>query len=35
VASGESVLTGVHHLTRGYHRPADQLRSLGLSLRIE
>jgi UDP-N-acetylglucosamine 1-carboxyvinyltransferase len=35
VASGESVLTGVHHLTRGYHRPAEQLRSLGLSLRIE
>ncbi len=35
VADGESVLTGVHHLTRGYHRPDEQLRSLGLSLRID
>jgi UDP-N-acetylglucosamine 1-carboxyvinyltransferase len=35
VADGESVLTGVHHLTRGYHRPAEQLRSLGLSLHID
>jgi UDP-N-acetylglucosamine 1-carboxyvinyltransferase len=31
-AEGPSVLRGVHHLERGYHRPADQLRSLGLSL---
>jgi UDP-N-acetylglucosamine 1-carboxyvinyltransferase len=35
VADGESELTGVHHLTRGYHRPAEQLRSLGLSLSID
>jgi UDP-N-acetylglucosamine 1-carboxyvinyltransferase len=33
VADGESVLTGVHHLQRGYHRPEEQLRSLGLNLR--
>lgn len=32
-ANGASVLRGVHHLERGYHRPADQLRSLGLDLR--
>ena len=32
-AEGRSVLQGVHHLERGYHRPADQLRSLGLDLR--
>ena len=32
-ADGPSVLRGVHHLERGYHRPADQLRSLGLDLR--
>lgn len=32
-AEGPSVLRGVHHLERGYHRPADQLRSLGLDLR--
>ena len=32
-AEGRSVLHGVHHLERGYHRPADQLRSLGLDLR--
>jgi len=31
-AEGPSVLRGVHHLERGYHRPADQLRSLGLDL---
>jgi len=31
-AEGPSVLSGVHHLERGYHRPAEQLRSLGLSL---
>jgi UDP-N-acetylglucosamine 1-carboxyvinyltransferase len=33
VADGESVLTGVHHLQRGYHRPEEQLRALGLELR--
>jgi UDP-N-acetylglucosamine 1-carboxyvinyltransferase len=32
-ADGPSVLRGVHHLERGYHRPAEQLRSLGLELR--
>ncbi len=32
-AEGPSVLRGVHHLERGYHRPADQLRALGLDLR--
>jgi UDP-N-acetylglucosamine 1-carboxyvinyltransferase len=32
-AEGPSVLRGVHHLVRGYHRPAEQLRSLGLDLK--
>jgi UDP-N-acetylglucosamine 1-carboxyvinyltransferase len=32
-AEGSSLLRGVHHLERGYHRPADQLRSLGLDLK--
>jgi UDP-N-acetylglucosamine 1-carboxyvinyltransferase len=32
-AQGPSTLRGVHHLERGYHRPAEQLRSLGLELR--
>jgi UDP-N-acetylglucosamine 1-carboxyvinyltransferase len=32
-AEGPSVLRGVHHLERGYHRPAEQLRSLGLDLK--
>ncbi len=31
-AQGPSTLRGVQHLERGYHRPADQLRSLGLEL---
>jgi UDP-N-acetylglucosamine 1-carboxyvinyltransferase len=31
-ADGPSLLRGVHHLERGYHRPAEQLRSLGLDL---
>lgn len=31
-AAGPSVLHGVRHLERGYHRPAEQLRSLGLLL---
>ncbi len=31
-ADGPSLLRGVHHLERGYHRPAEQLRSLGLQL---
>lgn len=34
-AEGSSVLRGVHHLERGYHRPAEQLRSLGLDLKTE
>lgn len=29
-ASGPTLLHGVRHLERGYHRPAEQLRSLGL-----
>jgi UDP-N-acetylglucosamine 1-carboxyvinyltransferase len=32
-AEGGSVLRGVHHLERGYHQPAEQLRSLGLDLK--
>jgi UDP-N-acetylglucosamine 1-carboxyvinyltransferase len=32
-ADGPSVLHGIHHLERGYHRPAEQLVSLGLDLR--
>jgi UDP-N-acetylglucosamine 1-carboxyvinyltransferase len=32
-AQGRSLLRGVHHLERGYHRPAEQLRSLGLDLK--
>jgi UDP-N-acetylglucosamine 1-carboxyvinyltransferase len=32
-ADGPSLLRGVHHLVRGYHRPAEQLRSLGLDLK--
>jgi UDP-N-acetylglucosamine 1-carboxyvinyltransferase len=31
-ASGPTLIHGVRHLERGYHRPADQLRSLGLLL---
>jgi UDP-N-acetylglucosamine 1-carboxyvinyltransferase len=32
-AEGSSLLRGVHHLERGYHEPAEQLRSLGLDLK--
>jgi UDP-N-acetylglucosamine 1-carboxyvinyltransferase len=32
VADGPSVLHGVHHIERGYHRPFEQFASLGLSL---
>ncbi|MGI8493148.1 MAG: UDP-N-acetylglucosamine 1-carboxyvinyltransferase [Acidimicrobiales bacterium] len=32
-SEGPSTLRGVHHLERGYHRPAEQLRALGLSLK--
>jgi len=31
-AEGPSVLHGIHHLERGYNRPFDTLRSLGLNL---
>lgn len=31
-AEGSSLPRGVHHLERGYHRPAEQLRSLGMDL---
>jgi UDP-N-acetylglucosamine 1-carboxyvinyltransferase len=33
VAEGPSTLRGVHHIERGYHRPVEQFRTLGLSLR--
>ncbi len=33
VAEGSSVIGGVHHLERGYNRPFETLRSLGLELR--
>jgi UDP-N-acetylglucosamine 1-carboxyvinyltransferase len=33
VASGPSVLRGVHHIERGYHQPFEQFTSLGLTLR--
>lgn len=32
VAEGPSTLRGVHHIERGYHRPVDQFRALGLHL---
>ncbi len=32
VADGPSMLHGVHHIERGYHRPFDQFTSLGLRL---
>jgi len=32
VAEGPSTLRGVHHIERGYHRPVEQFRALGLSL---
>ncbi|GGV32842.1 UDP-N-acetylglucosamine 1-carboxyvinyltransferase [Actinomadura cremea] len=33
VAEGPSTLRGVHHIERGYHRPVEQFRELGLALR--
>lgn len=33
VADGPSTLRGVHHIERGYHRPVEQFRGLGLNLR--
>lgn len=35
VAEGPSTLRGVHHIERGYHRPVDQFRGLGLTLRTD
>ncbi|MGH8869531.1 MAG: UDP-N-acetylglucosamine 1-carboxyvinyltransferase, partial [Actinomycetes bacterium] len=32
-ADGCSTVRGIHHLERGYHRPAEQLASLGLQVR--
>jgi UDP-N-acetylglucosamine 1-carboxyvinyltransferase len=33
VADQPSLLRGVHHIERGYHRPFEQFASLGLTLR--
>ncbi|HEY7488845.1 MAG TPA: UDP-N-acetylglucosamine 1-carboxyvinyltransferase [Streptosporangiaceae bacterium] len=33
VSDGTSTLRGVHHIERGYHRPVEQFRALGLTLR--
>ena len=33
VADRPSVLRGIHHIERGYHRPFDQFASLGLTIR--
>ena len=33
VAGQPSVLHGIHHIERGYHRPFDQFASLGLTIR--
>ncbi|TDB87040.1 UDP-N-acetylglucosamine 1-carboxyvinyltransferase [Actinomadura sp. KC216] len=35
VAEGPSTLRGVHHIERGYHRPVEQFRALGLALRAD
>jgi UDP-N-acetylglucosamine 1-carboxyvinyltransferase len=32
VADNPSILHGVHHIERGYHRPYEQFASLGLRL---
>lgn len=32
IADGTSTISGIHHLERGYHRPAEQFESLGLSI---
>ena len=35
-AEGQSVITGVHHLDRGYHRPLDAFAAIGLQIeRVE
>jgi UDP-N-acetylglucosamine 1-carboxyvinyltransferase len=33
VADRPSVLRGIHHIERGYHRPFEQFASLGLTIR--
>ncbi|MFL6136240.1 MAG: UDP-N-acetylglucosamine 1-carboxyvinyltransferase [Frankiaceae bacterium] len=32
IAAGETELHGVHHIERGYHRPLEQFRDLGLAI---
>ncbi len=32
IAEGPSTITGIHHLERGYHRPAEQFAELGLPI---
>ncbi|MFN8019479.1 MAG: UDP-N-acetylglucosamine 1-carboxyvinyltransferase [Acidimicrobiales bacterium] len=34
IADGPSELTGIHHLERGYHRPAEQFAELGLPITV-
>ncbi|MCU1353690.1 MAG: murA [Acidimicrobiales bacterium] len=34
IADGSSTLRGIHHLERGYHRPAEQFAELGLQLDV-
>ncbi|HEY4376705.1 MAG TPA: UDP-N-acetylglucosamine 1-carboxyvinyltransferase, partial [Acidimicrobiales bacterium] len=34
IADGPSTLRGIHHLERGYHRPAQQFRDLGRQLEV-
>ena len=32
IAEGSSTISGIHHLERGYHRPAEQFAALGLPI---
>jgi UDP-N-acetylglucosamine 1-carboxyvinyltransferase len=32
IADGETVLRGVHHIERGYHRPLEQFSGLGMTI---
>jgi UDP-N-acetylglucosamine 1-carboxyvinyltransferase len=32
IADSPSTITGIHHLERGYHRPAEQFAELGLPI---
>ncbi|NLD78498.1 MAG: UDP-N-acetylglucosamine 1-carboxyvinyltransferase, partial [Acidimicrobiales bacterium] len=32
IADGPSVINGIHHLERGYHRPLRQFAELGLAI---